>query len=248
MERRDKLESIDDIVANATNKQKGRLKRNLIIGVVVVAVILAAGGAYYGLRDVIGSWRGDDDQIGSGDEEGHSDIAFEAEEQKEEAAPPEEKNEEPVEEVNNNPPANNPSNSQGQNPPAQQQSQQPQGTQIDAMGMLAMINAARFEVGESGLVWSASLAESAGMRAVEICEQFAHTRPDGRSWMSINPLAFGENIAAGQGSVTSAFNDWMISPGHRSNILNSGFNSIGVAGYYCPGSAYGYYWVQLFGR
>ena len=40
--------------------------------------------------------------------------------------------------------------------------------------------------------------------------------------------AAGENIAMGQQSAQQVVNDWMNSPGHRSNILSSAYNQIGV--------------------
>jgi uncharacterized protein YkwD len=41
--------------------------------------------------------------------------------------------------------------------------------------------------------------------------------------------AYGENVAAGQGSCASVVSAWMASPGHRANILNATFVDIGVA-------------------
>jgi len=41
-------------------------------------------------------------------------------------------------------------------------------------------------------------------------------------------------------------NAWMNSEGHKANILNDSYSQIGIACYYDPNSAYGYYWVQLF--
>ena len=51
----------------------------------------------------------------------------------------------------------------------------------------------------------------------------------------------GENIAAGYRSEAAVMTAWMNSPGHRNNILNSGFTRIGV-GYVAAGN----YWVQIF--
>ncbi len=53
-----------------------------------------------------------------------------------------------------------------------------------------------------------------------------------------------ENIAAGQGSSVEAVQDWMNSPGHRANILNSGYRRIGVAAY--RGNDGQVYWCQQF--
>lgn len=56
--------------------------------------------------------------------------------------------------------------------------------------------------------------------------------------------AAGENIAYGQRTPQDVMNDWMNSPGHRSNILNPTYNQIGVG---VAKSANGtYYWTQMF--
>ncbi|WP_066041711.1 cell wall-binding repeat-containing protein [Herbiconiux solani] len=54
----------------------------------------------------------------------------------------------------------------------------------------------------------------------------------------------GENIAVGQVSADQVMSDWMASPGHRANILNSSYTRIGV-GYVA--SNRGGMWVQIFG-
>ncbi|MFD0671353.1 CAP domain-containing protein [Cohnella sp. GCM10027633] len=51
--------------------------------------------------------------------------------------------------------------------------------------------------------------------------------------------AAGENIAKGQRSPAEVMNAWMNSPGHRANILNASFTTIGVA-------YYNGVWVQEF--
>jgi uncharacterized protein YkwD len=54
----------------------------------------------------------------------------------------------------------------------------------------------------------------------------------------------GENIAMGQHSSTEVINSWMNSSGHRANILNRGYNCIGVAAYRTPEGTI--YWCQQF--
>lgn len=56
----------------------------------------------------------------------------------------------------------------------------------------------------------------------------------------------GENIAAGQQTPQDVMNSWMNSPGHRSNILNPNYTTIGVG--FAKGGAYGTYWTQQFIR
>ena len=57
--------------------------------------------------------------------------------------------------------------------------------------------------------------------------------------------ARGENIAWNQSTPDEVIRCWMTSPGHRANMLGSGFTSIGVAAYVSPrdGSVY---WIQQF--
>lgn len=50
----------------------------------------------------------------------------------------------------------------------------------------------------------------------------------------------GENLGRGQDSAAEVMEAWMGSPGHRDNILNSGFTEIGVG-------VFDGYWVQHFG-
>ena len=56
--------------------------------------------------------------------------------------------------------------------------------------------------------------------------------------------AAGENIAAGQRSPEEVMNSWMNSSGHRANILNKNFDTIGIG--FVEGGKYGTYWTQLF--
>lgn len=59
-------------------------------------------------------------------------------------------------------------------------------------------------------------------------------------------LKIGENLAAGQGTVSAAMRDWMASPEHRANILDPAYTEIGLA--VKLGGDCGIYWVQEFGR
>lgn len=58
-------------------------------------------------------------------------------------------------------------------------------------------------------------------------------------------LAVGENLAGGQLSPEEVVEAWMLSPGHRANILDEDFTEIGVAVRF--GGDYQVYWVQEFG-
>ena len=129
----------------------------------------------------------------------------------------------------------------------------PSGGDLQSMrqGVLELVNAARAENGKTPLTLNDALCEAAQLRADEIVETFSHTRPDGTDCFTalreagITYRTCGENIAAGQSTPASVMDTWMNSSGHRANILNGSFSSIGI-GYVNSGSGYGHYWVQMF--
>lgn len=116
--------------------------------------------------------------------------------------------------------------------------------------VLKIVNKERVAQGLHPLGIFASLQKAADVRAEEIVDCFAHTRPDGTACFTaikeqgINYMCAGENIAAGYTSPADVMNGWMNSPGHRINILGSDYDHIGVG--YCTGGSYGRNWVQVF--
>ena len=78
---------------------------------------------------------------------------------------------------------------------------------------------------------------AAQQRAGEIETAFSHTRPDGSNFTTaltaagVTYRAAGENIAYGQKSAGQVMQDWMNSAGHRANIMNGNFTSIGIGHY-----------------
>lgn len=104
---------------------------------------------------------------------------------------------------------------------------------------------------------SSALAKAAAIRGSEQAESYSHTRPDGRKCFTVlddcgvTRTRAGENIAKGTADAFTPeyiVNMWMGSEGHRANILNPAFTSMGV-GYGRDGedeaSQYEYF-VQLF--
>jgi len=79
---------------------------------------------------------------------------------------------------------------------------------------------------------------------------FAHQSPTYGSAFNmmesfgIKFTAAGENIAYGQKTPQAVMNDWMNSPGHRSNILSGVYNQIGVG--VAKASNGTFYWTQMF--
>lgn len=115
-----------------------------------------------------------------------------------------------------------------------------------AAEVLELLNEERAAEGLAPLRYNETLASHAQQRAAEIRVLFGHDRPNGRSFAAcLRPFAttFGENIAYGYPNPEAVMEAWMNSPGHRSNILKSTWNSVGI-GCYCYDGAY--YWVQVF--
>lgn len=124
------------------------------------------------------------------------------------------------------------------------------GVQEAAEAVTSLVNAARQDAGLSELELDADLCAAAQARAQEIAQSFSHTRPDGSSCFTIleefgiSYRAAGESIAMGQRTPEEVMDGWMNSSGHRANILNGTFTSIGV-GYYVDGAGAAH-WVQIF--
>ncbi len=65
----------------------------------------------------------------------------------------------------------------------------------------------------------------------------------GYPWVRI-----GENVASGTPTASTVVALWMNSRGHRHNILTPEFRDAGVGVVDVPGSAWGTYWVMMYGR
>lgn len=143
--------------------------------------------------------------------------------------------------------------------------------QTGAREMLAMVNKLRtgedaWQLNENGervyltdlgeLQYSYALEEIAMQRAIEVALSFDHARPNGEMYYSCiasdGTETYGENIAAGRGMMTTAaeaFESWCETDepyegqGHRRNMLEGGFHSIGIAHVVYEGT---HYWVQEF--
>lgn len=111
--------------------------------------------------------------------------------------------------------------------------------------MLELVNEHRTQNGVAPLTLDSTLCSAASTRASEITRNFSHTRPDGSQWYTVTSLAHGENLVMGTSmNADEATRELMNSAGHRANILDSRYATLGV-GYCYSGSEI--YWVQLFG-
>lgn len=121
-----------------------------------------------------------------------------------------------------------------------------------AVEVVRLINEEREKAGLFPLTVNVQAAEAAQVRAREIETVFSHTRPDGTSFVTALKEAgavyrgAGENIAYGQRTPEQVMEVWMNSQGHRANILNPSFTSVGVGHY--QNSRGVSYWTQLFIR
>ena len=123
-----------------------------------------------------------------------------------------------------------------------------------ASELLSRVNAARAEAGLPALNYDKAVENVAMIKAKDMRDNsyFAHESPtygspfDMLNQFGIQWSAGGENIAAGQRTVSSVHTDWMNSPGHRANILKREFTHVGFG--YVEGGSYDTYWVQMFIR
>ncbi|MGW2630083.1 CAP domain-containing protein [Streptomyces chattanoogensis] len=117
--------------------------------------------------------------------------------------------------------------------------------------VLSLVNQERAQAGCSPVTASRQLAGLARSFSDDMAERgfFDHTDPDGDTpWdrareEGIDNLG-GENIARGQANAQSVMDSWMDSPGHRANILNCEYKTLGVGTHFGPG---GPWWTQDFG-
>lgn len=118
-----------------------------------------------------------------------------------------------------------------------------------ASQVVALVNAERTKQGLSALTIDTKVQQAALVRAKESAQSFSHTRPNGSSFSTalteagVSYRTAGENIAYGQSTPQQVMNAWMNSSGHRANILNANYTTIGVGYTVINGTAY---WAQLF--
>lgn len=95
-------------------------------------------------------------------------------------------------------------------------------------------NQVRAEAGVGALVWDNGLGDIAAARCEEIAVDFSHN----------GMRTAGENIAMGPGDASSAIAAWQASPGHYSNMVDSGFTSGAIVHMYDGDGCH--YWVAVF--
>ncbi|MFF9014526.1 CAP domain-containing protein [Streptomyces sp. NPDC014870] len=117
--------------------------------------------------------------------------------------------------------------------------------------VVRLVNDERAKVGCSAVRPDAALAKLAGDFSADMAARgfFDHTDPDGDTpWerarqAGVTGMA-GENIARGQADAAAVMESWMNSDGHRANILNCDYTTLGVGVHFADG---GPWWTQDFG-
>ncbi|MGW7458684.1 CAP domain-containing protein [Streptomyces sp. NPDC054797] len=125
------------------------------------------------------------------------------------------------------------------------------GHSAEEAAVLALVNQERAQAGCGPVRANPPLAALAGAfsRDMAVRGFFSHTDPDGNSpWDRATNAGLsglgGENIARGQGDAEAVMKAWMNSPGHKANILNCEFRTLGVGAHFAAG---GPWWTQDFG-
>ncbi|MHC4661288.1 MAG: CAP domain-containing protein [Planctomycetota bacterium] len=132
----------------------------------------------------------------------------------------------------------------------------------DERSVLDMVNTERANAGLGPLTWCNGLYALAKAHSNDMCARsfFDHVNPENEdptdratlghagsfTFTPICPNPYGgvgENIAHGYATPAAVMQGWMNSPGHRANILNSGYTHIGV-GQCDPCKTH---WTQNFG-
>lgn len=125
-----------------------------------------------------------------------------------------------------------------------------------AQQVVALVNQHRAAIGLGALAVDASLTDSAAWKARHMANYGYFEHNDPAPPVARDPFtrmqncgyaaggALGENIAAGQPTPSDVMTAWLNSPGHRANLEDPSFRSIGVG--VAVGGPIGIYWVQDF--
>lgn len=118
--------------------------------------------------------------------------------------------------------------------------------------VVRLVNIERTKMGLEPFTISSKLSDVARLKSQDMAvnNYFSHTSPtygspfDMMKKYGITYKTAGENIAKGYLSAQSVVNGWMNSAGHKANILNPSFKTIGVGAYKTSNNTI--YWTQMF--
>ena len=118
-------------------------------------------------------------------------------------------------------------------------------TQAAAKAAFDKINNFRAGKGLKPYTWSNGLEQAASVRAVEASQVWAHTRPNGSDYWTVNEaIVYGENLAKGYFAGDTVVDGWINSPTHLANVLDGEFKSAAISVHMAGGQ---WYWANEFG-
>lgn len=112
--------------------------------------------------------------------------------------------------------------------------------------VLELINEERASNGLQPLTMDSDLQKAAQVRANEASVCYSHTRPDGSSCFTVCDKAYGENLAKAYSynTLSEVVEAWMLSQGHKANILWTDSTTTGIG--ICKMADGSYYVAELF--
>ena len=123
-----------------------------------------------------------------------------------------------------------------------------------AAQMLALVNTERGKAGCGPVRLDARLSAAATKHSQDMADHdyFSHVSQNGDTFVTRiqaegYPRARSENIAAGSTTAAGTMDQWMTSPGHRTNILDCTAKDMGVGVGTSANSTFHTYWTQDFG-
>ena len=118
-------------------------------------------------------------------------------------------------------------------------------TQAAAKAAFDQINTLRGAKGLKAYKWNSGLEQAASVRAIEASQVWAHTRPNGTEYWTVNEaIVYGENLAKGYFNGDSVVQGWVNSPTHLANILDGEFRTAGISVHMVGDQ---WYWANEFG-
>ncbi len=120
---------------------------------------------------------------------------------------------------------------------------------------IKLVNEQRTLFGLAPLVHNSALHAAARRHSQDMAQNnfMSHAGSDGSSpWDRMRDAGYrlmrgGENVAAGYSTPAATVDGWMNSPGHRANILSTGFCDLGVGYAYNDSATYRHYWTLALG-
>lgn len=112
-----------------------------------------------------------------------------------------------------------------------------------AKEVLELVNQERQKAGVGTVQLDEELTEAAMVRAKEITADYAHARANGLPMRTLISVVAMENAGCARNTPKEIMDAWMSSEGHRFNILDSSWISVGIG---CVKYKNTYFWIQLF--